>query len=78
MVKTAEPRLLLRHATGPDPPGVLSMLSKWFRERAMIDGRRKVTIVALARKRRVGLWKCVTAGATIEGVVMNGLAGRGY
>jgi transposase len=47
-----------------------SALSKWFRERAKLDGRRKATIVALARKLLVALWKYVTAGVTIEGAVM--------
>ena len=32
--------------------------------------RRKTTIVALARKLLVALWKYVTAGVVIEGVVM--------
>jgi transposase len=47
-----------------------SALSKWFRERAKIDTRRKATIVALARKLLVALWKYVTAGVVIEGAVM--------
>jgi transposase len=47
-----------------------SALSKWFRERTKIDGRRKATIVALARKLLVALWKYVTAGVAIEGAVM--------
>ena len=47
-----------------------SSLSKWFRERTKIDGRRKATIVALARKLLVALWKYVTAGVAIEGAVM--------
>ncbi len=47
-----------------------SALSKWFQERAKIDSRRKVTIVALARKLLVALWKYVTAGVMIEGAVM--------
>ena len=47
-----------------------SELSKWFRERAKIDSRRKVTIVALARKLLVALWKYVTAGVVIEGAIM--------
>ena len=35
------------------------------------DGRlRKTTIVALARKLLVALWKYVTAGVVIEGAVM--------
>jgi len=47
-----------------------SALSKWFQERAKIDSRRKVTIVALARKLLVALWKYVTAGVMIKGAVM--------
>jgi transposase len=47
-----------------------SALSQWFRERAKIDSRRKATIVALARKLLVALWKYVTAGVAIEGAVM--------
>jgi transposase len=47
-----------------------SSLSMWFRERTKIDGRRKATIVALARKLLVALWKYVTAGVAIEGAVM--------
>jgi len=45
-------------------------LSKWFTERAKIDGRRKVTIIALARKLLVALWKYVTAGVAIKGAIM--------
>ena len=47
-----------------------SALSQWFRERVKLDGRRKPTIVALARKLLVALWKYVTAGVAIEGAVM--------
>lgn len=49
-----------------------SALSRWFRERAECNaGRvRKTTIVALARKLLVALWKYATAGVVIEGVVM--------
>jgi len=47
-----------------------SALSQWFRERVKLDGRRKVTIIALARKLLVALWKYVTAGVAIEGAVM--------
>jgi transposase len=45
-------------------------LSLWFRERSKVDTRRKATIVALARKLLVALWKYVTAGVAIEGAVM--------
>jgi len=47
-----------------------SALSQWFRERAKVDARRKVTIVALARKLLVALWKYVTAGIAIEGAII--------
>ena len=47
-----------------------SALSRWFRARTAVDGRRKSTIVALARKLLVALWKYVTAGVAVEGAVM--------
>ena len=49
-----------------------SALSRWFHERVKRDGGRmkKTTIVALARKLLVALWKYVTAGVVIEGAVM--------
>jgi transposase len=49
-----------------------SALSLWFKERvAANNGRRKKpTIVALARKLLVALWKYVTFGVVIEGAVM--------
>ena len=47
-----------------------SALSKWFRERAAVDTRRKTTIVATARKLLVALWKYVRGGIVIEGAVM--------
>ena len=46
-------------------------LTIWFKERVRNGGgMRKKTIVALARKLLVALWKYVTAGVVIEGVVM--------
>ena len=44
----------------------------WFKERVNRNGGRlkKTTIVALARKLLVALWKYVTAGVVIEGAVM--------
>lgn len=50
-----------------------SALSKWFRERTQANqGRRKKsTIVALARKLLVALWKYVTSGLLMEGVITN-------
>jgi len=49
-----------------------SALSRWFRERVKRDGGRmkKTTIVALARKLLVALWKYVSAGVVVEGAVM--------
>jgi transposase len=47
-----------------------SALSKWFRERTKTESRRKATIVALARKLLVALWKYVIFGVAIEGAVM--------
>jgi len=57
--------LWLRHQ--PD-----SALSKWFEERVRRNAGRykKPTIIALARKLLVALWKYVTAGVVIEGAVM--------
>ena len=50
----------------------LSALSRWFHERVKRDGGRmkKTTIVALARKLLVALWKYVAAGVVVEGAVM--------
>jgi len=49
-----------------------SALALWFEERVRRNGDRlkKTTIVALARKLLVALWKYVTAGVVIEGAVM--------
>jgi transposase len=49
-----------------------SALALWFKERVTRNGGRfkKTTIVALARKLLVALWKYVTAGIVIEGAVM--------
>ena len=49
-----------------------SALALWFKERVGRNGGRmkKTTIVALARKLLVALWKYVTAGVVIEGAVM--------
>src|SRR4051812_3930553 len=56
--------LWLRHQ--PDSP-----LSRWFHERVeRSTSRRKTTIVALARKLLVALWRYVTAGVVIEGATM--------
>ncbi len=48
-----------------------SALALWFKERVNRNGGRlkKTTIVALARKLLVALWKYVTAGVVIEGAV---------
>ncbi len=47
-------------------------LSLWFQERVQrLGGRmRKTTIVALARKLLIALWRYTTAGVVIEGAVM--------
>src|SRR5215212_3716631 len=49
-----------------------SELSLWFKDRVQRDGGRgkKTTIVALARKLLVALWKFVSNGVIIEGAVM--------
>jgi transposase len=49
-----------------------SALALWFKERVSRNGGRlkKTTIVALARKLLVALWKYVTAGVVIEGAVI--------
>ena len=49
-----------------------SALTLWFHERVSRNGGRlrKTTIVALARKLLVALWKYVTAGVVIEGAAM--------
>jgi transposase len=49
-----------------------SALTRWFRERVERNGGRlrKTTIVALARKLLVALWKYVSAGIVIEGAAM--------
>jgi transposase len=57
--------LWLRHQPG-------SALARWYHDRVRRNGgrMRKVTIVALARKLLVALWKYVTAGVVIEGAAM--------
>ena len=49
-----------------------SALSLWFHERVQRNGgrMRKTTVVALARKLLVALWRYVSAGVVIEGAVM--------
>jgi transposase len=49
-----------------------SALSQWFHDRVKRNGGRlrKATIVALARKLLVALWKYVTAGVTLDGAVI--------
>ena len=49
-----------------------SALAQWFMERVKRNGGRlkKTTIVALARKLLVALWKYVTTGVLIEGAAM--------
>jgi transposase len=50
-----------------------SALTLWFEERVRLnDGKlRKPTIVAMARKLLVALWKYVAAGVIIEGAVLS-------
>jgi len=57
--------LWLRHQ--PD-----SALTLWFKERVTQNGGRqkKSTIVALARKLLVALWKYITAGVVVEGAIL--------
>jgi len=52
-----------------------SALSLWFHERVQRNGGRlkKATIVALARKLLIALWKYATSGVVIEGAVMKGV-----
>ena len=49
-----------------------SALAHWCQERVTRNGGRlrKTTIVALARKLLVALWKYVTAGVVIDGAVV--------
>jgi transposase len=49
-----------------------SALTQWFKERVQLNGGRmkKSTIVALARKLLVALWKYIASGVVMEGVVM--------
>jgi transposase len=49
-----------------------SALALWFKERVNRNGGRlkKTTIVALARKLLVALWKYVTPGVVIEGAIV--------
>src|SRR5919107_1227729 len=49
-----------------------SALSQWFKDRVRASGsrQRKTTIVSLARKLLVALWKYVASGVVIEGAVM--------
>src|SRR3954463_14087691 len=56
--------LWLRHQPG-------SALARWYHDRVRLGGRlKKVTIVALARKLLVALWKYVTHGVVIEGAAL--------
>jgi len=47
-------------------------LTRWFQERVKHNAGRhkKSTVVALARKLLVALWKYVTSGVVIESVIM--------
>jgi transposase len=52
--------------------GATEVLSQWFLDRVKANGGRlkKPTIVALARKLLVALWKYVTSGVVIEGAIV--------
>ncbi len=56
-----------------------SALARWFHQRlsGAGKGKRKTTIVALARKLLVALWKFASAGVIIEGAVMKDAAAIG-
>jgi transposase len=49
-----------------------SALTLWFKNRVVQNGGRlkKTTIVALARKLWVALWKYVNAGVVIDGAIV--------
>lgn len=49
-----------------------SALRRWFHDRVKKDNgrRKKVAIVALARKLLIALWKFVRHGVVIEGAVL--------
>src|SRR5271167_4788421 len=49
-----------------------SALARWYRARTADSriGTRKTMIVALARKLVIALWRFVTAGETLEGVIL--------
>ena len=57
--------LWIRHQPG-------SALTLWLQDQLKHNGgrRRKTTIVALARKLLVALWKYVSAGVVIEGAMI--------
>jgi len=61
-----------RAGAGSSTVDAVGWLALWFEERVRRNGGRlkKTTIVALARKLLVALWKYVTAGVVIEGAVM--------
>jgi transposase len=49
-----------------------SALAQWYRDRTADSrlGTRKTMIVALARKLLIALWRFVTTGETLEGVIL--------
>ena len=49
-----------------------SALAQWYRARTgdRRKGTRKTMIVALARKLLIALWRFVTTGETLEGVIL--------
>jgi len=56
-----------------------SALARWYRARTADSrvGTRKTMIVALARKLLIALWRFVTTGETLEGVILRPRAPRG-
>ena len=56
-----------------------SALAQWYRARTADSrsGTRKTMIVALARKLLIALWRFVTTGETLEGVVLRPAALKG-
>jgi len=73
--KAGNPRLRTTLFNSPGYGCAISRNPRWlcgFKERVARNGGRhkKTTVVALARKLLVALWKYVTAGVVIEGAVM--------
>ena len=56
-----------------------SALARWYQARTADSriGTRKTMIVALARKLVIALWRFVTTGETLEGVILRPAGGPG-